>query len=129
GILSWTFSVFGVMALLMSAIGLYAVMAFSVSRRTQEMGIRMALGACDKDIVGLVLKKGMTQIGIGMAIGLILGAALSRPLQVLSFRVNPNDPAVYAAIIVTLTLTGVLACLGPALRATRVNIVAALKAE
>ncbi|MCH9015632.1 MAG: hypothetical protein IH877_08115, partial [Gemmatimonadetes bacterium] len=64
-----------------------------------------------------------------MAIGLALGAALSRPLQILSFRVNPNDPAVYAAIIVTLTLAGVLACLGPALRATRVNIVAALKAE
>ncbi len=129
GVLSWTFSLFGAMALLMAAIGLYAVMAFSVSRRTQEMGIRIALGACDKDIVGLVLKKGMTQIGIGMAIGLALGAALSRPLQVLSFRVNPNDPAVYAAIIVTLTLTGVLACLVPALRATRVNLVAALKAE
>ncbi|MCH7715903.1 MAG: ABC transporter permease [Gemmatimonadetes bacterium] len=129
GILSWTFSVFGAMALLMSAIGLYAVMAFSVNRRTQEMGIRIALGACDKDIVGLVLKKGMTQIGIGMAIGLALGVALTRPLQVLSFRVNPHDPAVYAAIIVTLALTGLLACLVPAHRATRVNLVAALKAE
>ena len=71
----------------------------------------------------------MTQIGIGMAIGLPLGVALSRPLQVVSFRVDPNDPAVYAAIIVTLALTGVLACLVPALRATRVNLVAALKAE
>ncbi len=129
GVLSWTFSLFGGMALLMSAIGLYGVMAFSVSRRTQEMGIRMALGAGDKDIVGLVLKKGMTQIGIGMAIGLVLGMALSRPLQAISFRVNPNDPLVYAAIIVTLTLTGVLACLAPALRATRVNLVSALKAE
>lgn len=129
GVLSWTFSLFGAMALLMSAIGLYGVMAFSVSRRTQEMGIRIALGATDKDIVGLVLKKGMTQIAIGLAIGLALGVVLSRQIQVISFRVNPNDPTVYAAIIVTLALTGVLACIVPAFRATRVNLVAALKAE
>ncbi len=113
----------------MSAVGLYGVMAFSVSRRTQEMGIRMALGAHGKDIIGLVLKKGMTQLGIGMALGLGLGLVMARPLQVALFQVNPNDPTVYAAIVVTFTLAGLLACMVPALRATRVNLVEALRRE
>jgi ABC-type antimicrobial peptide transport system permease subunit len=129
GVLSWAFSVFGAIALFMSAVGLYGVMAFSVSRRTQEMGIRMALGAYGKDIVGLVLKKGMAQLGIGMALGLGLGMVMARPLQVALFQVNPNDPTVYAAIIVTFTLAGLLACGVPALRATRVNLVEALRRE
>ena len=123
-----SFSVFGVIALFMAAVGLYGVMAFSVSRRTQEMGIRMALGACGKDIIGLVLKQGMAQTGVGMVLGMGLGMAMSRPLQMVSFRVNPNDPTLYAAIIVTLTLAGLLACIVPALRATRVNLVDALRA-
>ncbi|TDI91083.1 MAG: FtsX-like permease family protein [Chloroflexi bacterium] len=128
GIMGLSFSVFGAIALFMAAVGLYGVMAFSVSRRTQEMGIRMALGACGKDIIGLVLKQGMAQIGVGMVLGMGLGMAMSRPLQMVSFRVNPNDPTLYAAIIVTLTLAGLLACIVPALRATRVNLVDALRA-
>ena len=120
---------FGMIALLMAAVGLYGVIAFSVGRRTREMGIRMALGAYRSDIMKLVLGQGMKQIGVGMAVGLLLGAVISRPLQSVSFRVNPNDPAVYGAIILTLTLAGLLACIVPALRATRVNIVDAVKAE
>ncbi len=129
GVLSRTFSVFGAIALFMSAVGLYGVMAFSVSRRTQEMGIRMALGAQGKDIIGLVLKKGMAQLGVGVALGLGLGLVMARPLQVALFQVNPNDPTVYAAIVVTFTLAGLLACMVPALRATRVNLVEALRRE
>ena len=129
GVLSRTFSVFGAIALFMSAVGLFGVMAFSVSRRTQEMGIRMALGANGKDIIGLVLKKGMVQLGVGMALGLGLGMVMARPLQVALFQVNPNDPTVYAAIVVAFTLAGLLACMVPALRATRVNLVEALRPE
>ncbi len=129
GMLGWTFFIFGMIALLMAAVGLYGVIAFSVARRTQEMGIRIALGAYRDDIVKLVLAKGMKQIGVGMAVGLVLGAALARPLQLVAFRVDPNDPTVYAAVIVTLTLTGLLACLVPAVRAARVNVVHAVKAE
>ncbi|MFB3112786.1 MAG: ABC transporter permease [Gemmatimonadales bacterium] len=129
GIMGLSFSVFGVIALFMAAVGLYGVMAFSVSRRTQEMGIRMALGAYGRDSIGLVLKRGMAQTGVGIVLGMGLGMAMSRPLQMVSFRVNPNDPTVYAAIIVTLTLAGLLACIVPALRATRVNLVDALRAE
>jgi putative ABC transport system permease protein len=129
GLLGLTFSMLGGCALLMSAVGLYGVIAFSVSRRTQEMGIRMALGAHRKDIMILVFKKGMLQIGVGLALGLVLGVAMSRPLQLVSFRVNPNDPTVYVATIVTLILTGLLACFIPAQRATRVNLVDALKVD
>jgi len=123
------FATFGAIALLMAAVGLYGVIAFSVGRRTREMGIRMALGAYRDDIVKLVLAKGMKQIGVGMAVGLVLGAALARPLGSVSFRVDPNDPTIYAAVILTLTLTGLLACLVPALRAARVDVVQAVKAE
>ena len=87
------------------------------------------LGAYRDDIVKLVLAKGMKQIGVGMAVGLVFGAALARPLQLVAFRVDPNDPTVYAAVIVTLTLTGLLACLVPAVRAARVDVVQAVKAE
>ena len=124
-----TFTVVGLMALLMSAVGLYGVVAFSVSRRTREMGIRLALGAPNYKIIALVLRKGMLQIGIGVALGLLLGAALSRPLQMVSFRVNPYDPTIYVATVLTLVLTGLIACLVPAARATRVRLVDALKAE
>ncbi len=129
GLFGSLFTIFGVIALFMSAVGLYGVMAFSVSRRTQEMGIRIALGAYGKDIIRLVLKKGLVQLGIGMTIGLGLGVALSRPLQLVLFDVNVNDPTVYGAILITLTLAGLLACTVPARRATRVDVVSALKPE
>ena len=129
GLFGSLFSMFGAIALFMAAVGLYGVMAFSVSRRTQEMGIRMALGAYGDDIVRLVLKKGMLQLGIGMTIGLGLGVAMAMPLRVALFDVNPTDPTVYAAIVLTLTAAGLLACFVPARRATRVNLVDALRPE
>ncbi len=129
GMFGSLFMIFGTVALFMSAVGLYGVMAFSVSRRTQEMGIRMALGAYGKDIVRLVLKKGLVQLALGMAIGLGVGVAMSRPLQFVMFEVNPRDPFVYAAIVGVLSFAGLLACLVPARRATRVDLVDALKPE
>jgi putative ABC transport system permease protein len=129
GLFGSLFMIFGTVALFMSAVGLYGVMAFSVSRRTQEMGLRMALGAYGKDIVRLVLKKGLVQLALGMAIGLGAGFAMIRPLQFVMFDVNPRDPAVYAAIVGALGLAGLLACLVPARRATRVNLVDALRPE
>jgi predicted permease len=129
GLFGTLFGIFGAVALFMAAVGLYGVMAFSVSRRTQEMGIRMALGAYGKDIVRIVLKKGFVQLGVGMAIGLGLGVALSRPLQLIMFDVNAGDLSVYAAIVVTLGLAGMVACFVPARRATRVDLVEALRPE
>jgi putative ABC transport system permease protein len=123
------FTVFGIAALFLAAVGLYGVMAFSVSRRTQEMGIRMALGAGDRTVFGLVLGKGMKQLGIGAFLGLGMGAAMAQPMAVIFFDVEPSDPTVYGAIVLTLGLAGLLACLVPAHRATRIELVDALRPD
>jgi len=129
GLFGSLFTIFGVVALFLAAVGLYGVMAFSVSRRTQEMGVRMAMGAEPRSILRLVLGAGMRQLGIGALIGLGLGALLVRPMRVVFFEVEPSDPLVYAAIVATLGLAGLLACLVPARRATRVQLVDALRPE
>ena len=133
---TWAFSVFGslfamfgVIALFMSAVGLYGVMAFSVARRTQEMGIRMAMGAKASDIVSLVLNKGGKQLAVGIVIGLALGFGLSSPLRFVLFDVNTSDMTVYGAIVFTLGFAGILACFIPARRATRIDLVEALRPE
>jgi putative ABC transport system permease protein len=123
------FTIFGAVALFLAAVGLYGVMAFSVSRRTQEMGVRMAMGAEARNILTLVLGNGMKQLGVGAAIGLGLGALLVQPMRVIFFEVEPSDPTVYLTIVVTLGLSGLLACLLPALRAMRVQLVDALRPE
>jgi putative ABC transport system permease protein len=123
------FTIFGIAALLLAAVGLYGVVAFSVSRRTQEMGIRMAMGAGARSVFGLVLGKGMRQLGIGAAIGLTMGAAMAQPMAIVFFDVEPSDPFVYGAIVLTMGLAGLLACLVPARRATRIALVDALRPE
>jgi predicted permease len=123
------FTIFGAAALFLAAVGLYGVMAFSVGRRTQEMGIRMAMGAGTRTIFGLVLKKGMVQLAAGAAIGLALGALMARPLAFVFYDVRPSDPFVYAAIVVTMAAAGLAACVVPARRATRVELVEALRPD
>ena len=129
GLFGSIFVIFALASLFLAGVGLYGVMAFSVGRRTQEMGVRMALGATAPQIMGLVLGNGMKQLGIGGAVGLAMGAAMARPLAVVFFDVNPTDPGVFAAIVVTLGVAGVAACIVPALRATRVELVDALRPE
>ena len=126
GLFGSLFTTFGVAALFLAAVGLYGVMAFSVSRRTQEMGVRMAMGAEPRSILALVLAQGMKQLAVGGAIGLLLGAALVQPMTVVFFDVRPSDPTVYGAIVVTMVASGLLACVIPARRATRVSPVEAL---
>jgi predicted permease len=123
------FAVFGFLALLLAAAGLYAVMATGVAQRTREMGVRMALGARANDLLGMVLKQGTVQLGIGLAIGFLLAAGLSRGLAVVLFGVEPWDPAVFLAIAVIMVVSGLSASLVPALRATRVDPVEALRTE
>jgi putative ABC transport system permease protein len=123
------FVVFGLVALTLAAIGLYAVMAFSVSRRVREMGIRVALGATHGAVVRLVCAQGARQIVAGMLLGLAAGAAGARLLTVMLFEVRPHDPFVFAVVVAVLSASGLVACLIPALRATRVDPVAALRSE
>jgi predicted permease len=128
-VFSALFVAFGAAALFLGAVGLYGVMAFYVSRRTQELGVRMALGAQTGDVMKLVLKQGMFQLGLGLFLGLGIAALLSRGLEVLLFEVEPWDPVIFFLISVVLFLVGMLATYVPARRATLVDPVQALRYE
>lgn len=121
------FAIFGFGALFMAAVGLYGVLSFSVKQRTQEVGIRMALGAHGRDVLKLVLKQGILQVVIGLVMGLGLGWALSQAMQISIFGVEPWDPTVFMAISMVMLATGFLASYVPARRATRVSPVEALR--
>ena len=123
------FMILGGIALLLAAVGLYAVMAFSVSHRTREVGIRMALGAQAADVVRLIFRQGLVQLGVGLASGLALALAASRLIEIILFQVQPRDPVILSSVAAVLLTTGMLACLVPALRATRVHPLSALHAE
>jgi len=123
------FAVFGLLALILAAAGLYAVMATGVAQRTREMGVRMALGAKSKSVLAMVLRQGAVQLAIGLAIGFLLAAGLSRGLGVMLFGVEPWDPTVFVAIAVIMVASGLAASLIPALRATRVDPVEALRTQ
>jgi ABC-type antimicrobial peptide transport system permease subunit len=133
---TWAFNVFGVLfmvfggvALFLASVGLYAVMAFTVSRRTPEVGIRMALGAEARQVLALVLRQGLLQIGVGLTLGLGLAALLARLLKEMLFEVSTTDPAVYALVSLVLVATGLAAAAVPARRATRADPLTALRSE
>ena len=123
------FMVFGVAALLLAAIGLYAVMAFSVSRRAREVGIRIALGARTSHVLRLVLRQGIIQLAIGLTLGLGLGALVSQGVASALFEVQPRDPVTFAGVVVVLATAGLLACYIPARRAAKVDPLSAMRAE
>jgi predicted lysophospholipase L1 biosynthesis ABC-type transport system permease subunit len=121
--------VFSTLALTLAALGLYGVIAYSVGQRTQEIGIRMAVGAERGDVLKMVLRGGLTLVAIGVVAGLSLALALTRVLQSLLFGVTAHDPLVFAGNAALLVVVAGLACALPAWRATRVNPVVALRAD
>ena len=119
----------GALGLLLAAIGIYGVTAYMVTRRTREIGIRLAMGAQRSDVIAMVLKQGMSLVVIGSAIGLAVAAASSRVLVGLLFGVPPLDPLTFGLAPVLLSSVGVAACYIPARRATRISAVEALRHE
>jgi putative ABC transport system permease protein len=122
-------TVFAIVATVLAAVGLYAVIMQSVSQRTQEIGLRMALGATRRDITALIFAEGIRPLIPGLVVGLLLAVATTRGLRSLLVGVSLNDPMVYLGTVLVLLLAAVLGCVVPALRATRVDPIIALHYE
>jgi putative ABC transport system permease protein len=122
-------SAFAVLALVLSSIGIYGVIAYSVAQRTQEIGVRMALGANRLDVVRLVVAEGMAIAAVGVSVGLAGAFALTRVMRTMLVGVSPRDPVTFVSgALILLTIAVVASCV-PALRAARVEPVTALRAE
>jgi putative ABC transport system permease protein len=122
-------TIFGAIALLLAAIGIYGLMSYSVEQATHDIGVRMALGAARGDILSLVVARGMKLAGIGLAVGIAAAFAAARLLSRMLFGVEPTDPVTYLAVAVSLGIVAFFACYVPARRAMRIDPLIALRSE
>jgi predicted lysophospholipase L1 biosynthesis ABC-type transport system permease subunit len=128
-VLSVATGLFALTALVLSLTGLYAVLAYYVALRSQEIGIRVAFGADARDVLGLVLRKGMVLVGGGLAAGILGAAIVTRALQSLLYQVTATDPVTFLGVALGFTVVGLLASWVPARKATKVDPVRVIKAE
>jgi putative ABC transport system permease protein len=126
---SQIFSGFALIALVMAAVGIYAVLAQATNSRTQEIGVRMALGAGKRNIVALVMRRGLWQIAAGLGLGLAAALPAARVMASLPLAISPSDPAVFTIVALLLTIVGLLACWMPARRASALDPVKAIRYE
>jgi ABC-type antimicrobial peptide transport system permease subunit len=120
---------FAAVALVLTIVGIYGVISYSVSQRTREFGIRMALGAATGGVLRMVLIRGLKVTGVGLVLGLLGALALARVLESLVFEVSPTDPVILSSVVISLLVVAILACALPALRATRVDPLIALRTD
>ncbi len=123
------FAIFALIALVLSAVGLYAITAYSVTQQTKEIGIRMALGALPAQVRWLFVRRGLIQLGIGLTLGMAGALGTGRLLESILVRTSPSDPVTLVSIATLLLGVGLAACFFPAWRATKLNPVAALRHE
>ncbi|HEY7404543.1 MAG TPA: ABC transporter permease [Candidatus Angelobacter sp.] len=126
---TWLFGVFSAIALFLAAIGIYGVLSYFVVQRSQEIGIRMALGARRSSVLSLILRQGARLIGIGVAVGVVGAFFAARALTSLLFGVKPTDLPTFLSVAILLAVLGLVACAAPALRATRVDPLVVLRNE
>lgn len=123
------FAIFAVIALVLSAVGLYAVTAYSVTQRTAELGVRMALGAQPAQVMWLVLRRAFVQLGVGLPLGIAGAFGVGKLLQILLVQTSPRDPVTIGSIALLMMVVSMAACVWPARRATRLDPVSALRYE
>ena len=127
--LGWLMGIFAAMALVLAAIGIYGVISYAVSRRTREIGLRMALGANRWEVLRAVVGREVAMLGCGVALGTTAGLALTRSIATLVYDVSATDPLTFTAAAVLLIAVGVMACLVPAARASQIDPAVALREE
>jgi ABC-type antimicrobial peptide transport system permease subunit len=119
----------GLLGLILAVVGIYSVVSYAAAQRTQEIGIRMAMGAAPRDILKMVLRQGLGVVGIGLGLGLVVALAGTRVMGSLFIGIKPTDPLTFIVVVLMLTGIALFACWIPAYRATRIDPLAALRYE